>query len=278
MSRSGLSLDPRGMIATVGVCVAITFPTGAVADEVEELFNALGLAEIIAVMQVEGIEYGDQIATDMLAGRSPDDWLETVREIYSYQRMEGAVLAGLRAELEGTDIAAMTAFFEAEPGRSIVALEVSGRQALLDDAVEEAAKDALADAEGSARLELVRDYIAANDLVETNVVGALNSNYAFYTGLVGGGAFDLTDDQILTEVWASEPEIRANTTAWIESFLLMAYAPLSDDDLEVYVAFSETEAGQELNSALFATFDPLFEDISMALGLGAARFLAGEEL
>ncbi len=278
MSRSGLSLDPRGMIATVGVCVAITFPTGAVADEVEELFNALGLAEIIAVMQVEGIEYGDQIATDMLAGRSPDDWQETVRKIYSYERMEGAVLAGLRAELEGTDIAAMTAFFEAEPGRSIVALEVSGRQALLDDAVEEAAKDALADAEGSARLELVRDYIAANDLVETNVVGALNSNYAFYTGLVGGGAFDLTDDQILTEVWASEPEIRANTTAWIESFLLMAYAPLSDDDLEVYVAFSETEAGQELNSALFATFDPLFEDISMALGLGAARFLAGEEL
>ena len=278
MSRSGLSLDSRGMIATVGVCVAITFPTGAVADEVEELFNALGLAEIIAVMQVEGIEYGDQIATDMLAGRSPDDWQETVRKIYSYERMEGAVLAGLRAELEGTDIAAMTAFFEAEPGRSIVALEVSGRQALLDDAVEEAAKDALADAEGSARLELVRDYIAANDLVETNVVGALNSNYAFYTGLVGGGAFDLTDDQILTEVWASEPEIRANTTAWIESFLLMAYAPLSDDDLEVYVAFSETEAGQELNSALFATFDPLFEDISMALGLGAARFLAGEEL
>lgn len=278
MSRSGLSLDPRGMIATAGVCVALAFPTGAVADEVEELFNALGLAEIIAVMQVEGIEYGDQIATDMLAGRSPDDWQETVRKIYSYERMEGAVLAGLRAELEGTDIAAMTAFFEAEPGRSIVALEVSGRQALLDDAVEEAAKDALADAEGSARLELVRDYIAANDLVETNVVGALNSNYAFYTGLVGGGAFDLTDDQILTEVWASEPEIRANTTAWIESFLLMAYAPLSDDDLEVYVAFSETEAGQELNSALFATFDPLFEDISMALGLGAARFLAGEEL
>jgi hypothetical protein len=36
-----------------------------------------------------------------------------------------------------------------------------------------------------------RDFIEANDLVERNVSGALNSNFAFYRGLSDGGAFEV---------------------------------------------------------------------------------------
>lgn len=268
------------MIRSLSLAAALLSATPVIADPVEDFYAALRLPEILEVMRAEGIAYGDQIAIDMLAGRDPAEWEATVRLIYDADWMERAVLAGLRRELEGRDIAAMTAFFTSEPGRSIVALEVAGRQALLDEAVEEAAKAALAEAEGSPRLDQVRTYISANDLVDTNVAGALNANYAFYGGLVDGGAFDfdLTDDQILAEVWASEPEVRANTTEWVESFLLMAYAPLSDADLDTYIAFSESEAGQQMNAALFAAFDPMFDDISRALGLGAARFMVGEEL
>lgn len=252
----------------------------AAADEVEDLFEALGLPEIIEVMREEGVEYGDQIARDLLAGRSPEEWQQTVRLIYDPDWMTRTVLTGMRAELDGKDVAAMTAFFTAEPGRTIISLEVSGRRALLDDTVEEAAKDAAAEATGSERMALVEAYIAANDLVETNVVGALNANFAFYLGLVDGGAFDyaLTEDQILTEVWAQEPDIRESTSEWVHSFLYMAYQPLSDADLEAYIAFSETEAGGDLNAALFAAFDLMFEDVSRGLGLGAARYMAGEEL
>ena len=270
----------RPMIRTALLMLIALLAAPLRADPVHDLYEALGLPRVIEVMQAEGIEYGDQIAADMFAGRSAEDWEATVRLIYDDQAMKLAVINGMRAELEGKDVPAMLAFFEAEPGRSIVALEVAGREALLDSAVEESAKSALAEAEGSERLDLVRAYIAANDLVDSNVVGALNANYAFYGGLVDGGAFDfiLTDEQILTEVWASEPDIRASTTEWVESFLLMAYAPLPDADLEAYIAFSESALGQDLNTALFAAFDPMFNDISRALGLGAARYMAGEEL
>lgn len=272
---------PRALAAaTLAASLGLPCAVPAAADDVAALFDALGLPEIVAVMSAEGTEYGAQIAGDMMAGRDSAEWDTMVRLIYDVDWMTSAALAGLRAELDGKDVGAMRAFFEAEPGRTIVSLEVSGREALLDDAVEEAARAAAEAAAGTDRMARVEAYIAANDLVETNVVGALNANYAFYTGLVDGGAFgfDLTDDQILTEVWAQEPEIRQNTAEWVTSFLYMAYQPLSDADLEAYIAFSETRAGRDLNAALFATFDTIFEDISRALGLGAAQFLAGEEL
>ena len=119
-----------------------------------------------------------------------------------------------------------------------------------------------------------------NNLVETNVAGALNTNLAFYYGLLDGGAFGgaLTEDQILADVWSQEQEIRENTSEWIYSFLFMAYQPLEDEDLEAYIAFSETEAGEDLNRAMFASFDRLFEGISRSLGRAAANEMTAEEL
>lgn len=252
----------------------------AAADQVDELFEALALPEFIEVMVEEGVTYGDQIAADMLTETQVDDWQNVVTLIYDADWMARTVIAGLRVELEGADVDAMLAFFGTEPGASIVPLELAARRALLEEAVNEAAKEAAADASGSDRMALVRAYMDANDLVESNVVGALNANYAFYVGLVEGGAFDfeLTDEQILTEVWAQEADIRSNTVEWAESFLFMAYAPLQDAELEAYIAFSNSPAGEDMNAALFAAFDTVFVEISRALGLGAARFMVGEDL
>jgi hypothetical protein len=61
-------------------------------------------------------------------------------------------------------------------------------------------------------------------------------------------------------------------------YLAMAYQPLSDADLEAYIAFSRTPEGQVLNRALFAAFDALFNALSRDLGLAAARLMAGQDL
>ena len=116
--------------------------------------------------------------------------------------------------------------------------------------------------------------------MENNVVGAMNSNYAFYAGLADGGAFpeDLTEEEILTDVWSQEEMIREDTSEWLYSYLSLAYRPLTEEDLAAYVAFSETEAGGALNRALFASFDEMFVAQSLALGLSAARFMAAQEL
>jgi hypothetical protein len=112
------------------------------------------------------------------------------------------------------------------------------------------------------------------------VASALNTNFAYVRGLQEGGALDpsVTESDVLADVWSQEPEIRAEATEWLYSFLLMAYGPASDEDIEALIAFSETEPGQAVNRAVFQAFDGLFEDISRELGQASAREMVTEEL
>ena len=112
--------------------------------------------------------------------------------IYDGEVMHDTARAEFNAVMEGADVASMLAFFQSEPGQSIIELEVSARRALLDDAVDVASKEAakIAQTDNTERFQLIVDFAAANDLVETNVAGAMNANMAFYTGLMDRGAFD----------------------------------------------------------------------------------------
>ncbi|MEJ6398906.1 hypothetical protein [Yoonia sp. 208BN28-4] len=251
-------------------------------DRASELFDVLELGTVLEIMRDEGLGYGQELGEEMFPERVNADWTALVARIYDLDTMIGEVERDFTQSLEGDDVDAMIAFFNEKPGSNFVDLEISARRALMDDAVEEASQDAaaIAMADETDRYRLVQDFVEANSLVDSNVVGALNANYAFYTGLIDGGALggDLTEDQILSDVWGQEPEIRQNTTEWIYSFLLMAYEPMSDEDLQAYIAFSQTPAGQQLNEALFEGFDDVFEEISRALGLAASQFMIGAEL
>lgn len=191
-------------------------------------------------------------------------------------------MASLAEGLEGEDTAAIRTFLETEPGRSLMALELDAREAMIDDEVEQEAKEeaAVAMFENSPRLDLLRRYAEANDLVEMNVAGTMNTNFAYLSGLLDGGALTsgMTESDVLADIWAQEPQIRADTEEWVYSFLLRAYGPASDADIEALIAFSETEPGQALNRALFEAFDERFTDISRALGLAAARYMTTEEI
>jgi hypothetical protein len=176
----------------------------------------------------------------------------------------------------------MLDFFTTEPGLTIAILEASARAAFLDQTVEDAAKETAAVAMGdqTPRYDLITRFIEANDLIETNVVSAMNANYAFYDGMIAGGAADgqMSQDDMLAQVWAQEPEIRNNTIEWVYSFLMMAYDPLPDADVEAYIAFSETVAGQQMNNAVFLAFDGMFSRISRDMGMAAAGYMVTDEL
>ena len=268
-----------------GVLIGSIWAGSAMAAEdaqAEILFEALGLPDIIEIMREEGIVYGAEIGTDLFPDKTGPSWAAQVDTIYDAEAMNTAVKAAFVASLEGDDVAAMIAFFSSDIGRRFVELEVSARRALLDEAVDAASKELalVAKTDATPRFQMIDTFVQTNDLIETNVVGALNSNFAFYKGLMEGGAFDevLTEEQILTDVWDQEPEIRANTTEWIYSFLLLAYDPVEDADLQAYIDFSQTEAGRQLNTTLFDAFDGYFDKISYNLGFEAARMMAGAEL
>jgi hypothetical protein len=250
--------------------------------QIDTLFEALAMPEMLEIMREEGLVYGETLATDMLPGGRSNEWDAAVSAIYDIDMMREEVRGALGEALEGDDIDAMLAFFTSEQGEKIIGLEVSARRALLDEAVEEASKEnaAVAMMDETPRYLMVQEFVDINNLIEANVAGSLNSSYAFYMGLIDGGAMPagVTAETALQDVWAQEPDVRSSTTEWVYSFLLMAYQPLSDDELSAYIAFSQTEAGQDMTQALFTSFDGMFDDISRALGLASSRFMISQEL
>ncbi|PHQ99964.1 MAG: hypothetical protein COB39_00925 [Marinosulfonomonas sp.] len=248
----------------------------------DALTDALQLHEIFAVMQQEGLNYGRDLDRELLNNAGGEKWQQAVDEIYQSERIWQTFLPRFAAELDGADLEAMLAFFENERGHRIISLELSARRALLDEDLEQESREAYHAmlGEGHPRLAMLEDFIEANDLVEYNVMGAMNASYAFYNGMIDGQAFDfeLTEDEILRDVWSQEAEIRLDTQEWLYGYLMRAYAPLSDDDLQAYIDFSATKAGRVLNAALFAGFDEVFTNVSKALGLSAAGFMQGEDL
>jgi hypothetical protein len=263
-------------------CAAL--PVSLTAEEADAavLYEALRLSEIVAIMREEGLASAEQTALDLFGGTAPAGWAGAVEAIYDTERMETEVRAALDQATSEVDLGPIVAFFTSDPGAGFVDLEVAARRALLDDEVERMAKEeaAVAASEKTPLFEQVDRFVTVNDLVEANVVAALNSSYAFTLGLLDGGGLPegVTEDDILGGIWAQEPQFRASTEEWIYAFLLMAYAPAAPEDVEAYIAFSETEAGRAANRAIFAAFDGVFESMSSALGRSAARFLASEEL
>ncbi len=257
--------------------------SGEVTQDVRAIYDALLLPQVIEVIRTEGIAHGEDLALTIFGGGTvPQDWSSVVEAIYDPAHMEEEVLGSLAEELDGEDTEAMLAFLEAEPGRSLTALELDAREAMMDEEVEQEAKEAAAVAvfQNSPRLDLVRRYAEVNDVIEMNVAGTMNNNVAYLTGLLDGGALagDMTETDILADVGTQEPQIRAQTEEWAYSFLLKAYEPASEADIEALIAFSETEAGQALNGAVFEAFDERFTTISRALGLAAARYMTTDEI
>lgn len=269
-------------IATIAATLTLATPIWAQDSDTEVLFDLLMIPEIVDIMRDEGLGYTDEIGMDLFGGEPTSSWESTVGAIYDYDVMVEMVREDFSVSLEGVDLDPMIEFFGSDQGQMIVGLEVSARRALLDEAVEEAGKEAaaIAAAQEDARMALVVEFVETNDLIETNVEGALNSNLAFYNGLLDGNAFGgtLSEDQILTDVWNQEGEIRANTTEWIYGFLFLAYQPLDEVDLQAYIAFSETDAGGQINRTMFESFDRLFNGISRSLGRAAAAEMTTQDL
>jgi hypothetical protein len=273
----------RLFAAALLMLAGLTAPADA-SPKTDALIAALDVPAVLAVMQDEGLAYGADLEDSMFPGLGGANWDAAVRRIYDAERALPVFTKDFAAALDapGTDVDAMIAFFASDTGKKAVGLEVSARRALLDKAVEEASKLKLAEMRDAkdARLGAVKTFIEANDLIEGNVTSGLNANLAFYKGLSAAGAFDqgMSEAQILEDVWGQEPSLRADTEDWLDSYLMMAYSPLTDAELTAYIDFSRSKAGHDLNKALFAGFDTLFVEVSHQLGIAAAAFVAGQDL
>ncbi len=273
--------------ALVTVILAVVMSVGSAAAERAERFSTmvdvLMLGDVIAIMHEEGVDYALGLESEMFPGRGGQAWADSVTDLYDRDMMEAVFVERLAQEFsDPAQIDAVIDFFGEGRGQRILELEVTARRAMLDESVDEAARERWEELRvtGDPLLERLRDFAEANELIESNVAGAMNSNFAFYFGLIDGGAmgYDMTEDQVLADVWGQEEAIRIETETWLYSYLTLAYQPLDPDDLEAYTAFSLTPEGRALNHALFAAFDTLFTGISRNLGLAAARHMSGQDI
>ena len=258
---------------------------GAGATTPADLAQTLRVGETIEVMQQEGIAYGADLEAELFPGAGGARWEGIVALIYDRDTMEQRFLQAFTDRMGADDaqMDAIDAFFSSERGQRILDLEIEARRALLDESVEEAAQVAVQEmqADNDPRFRLLERFAEANDLIEENVSGALNANLAFYQGMSEGGAFrgaEMTEEDMLSEVWSQEADIRAETVSWLYPYLMLAYEPLSNEDMEAYIEFSETAAGATMNAALFAAYDQLFGAISHDLGRAAAEMLSGQDI
>jgi hypothetical protein len=276
---------PVRLLSLLVAVLLSALPLRAQTADPESVLQTLRIPEMIAVMQDEGIAYGDDLEEQLFPGAGGARWDGIVAGIYDepalLQRFQSAFSARLAADPQAMD--EIVGFFGTDRGQRILSLEIAARRALLDEAAEEAAAVSVDDmrARDDPRLAVLERFAAANDLIEQNVSGALNANFAFYQGMSDGGAFDaakMTEADMLADVWSQEPEIRAETESWLYPFLALAYEPLSDADLQAYLAFSESGASRAMNAAMFAAFDEVFRAISRDLGRAAAEMLSGQDI
>jgi hypothetical protein len=252
----------------------------AAEDELERLHTVLQTNALMEILSEEGVEQSEDLRDEMFPGRGGVGWTATVSQIYAPERLAVLFRTAFDEELKDADIEPLLSFYEGDTGARVAALEVEARRAFMSDEVEAAARSAYEDVQGggSQREMLLEEFADINGLIDRNVAGALNANLAFYRGLASGDAFEMSERQILSDVWEQEASIREDTTGWVYGYMTFAYETLSDDQLRSYVEMTGTKAGRELNRALFAGFDAVFLDVSYALGAATARFSIGDEL
>jgi len=274
----------RSLVAPLSIALifSLTDISFAQQSSASALFDVMKLGKIISVMREEGLAYGASLGDEMMPGRSIPEWPSEVARVYDQDKMIDGMRDAFVATLGDRDMGPLVAFFESDLGQDIVELEYSARVAFIDEAIEEGAISQYQDreAEDDPMLVAVKSFVATNDYVEANVAGALNSNFAFYTGMIDGGALSsrMSESDILADVWAQETEIRANTEEWLYSYLLMAYQPLGVEGLNAYEQIMATAEGRAMNAALFESFDQMYVAISRELGQSVAGYMLAEEL
>ena len=252
----------------------------ASADELERLRAAFGADDLIAILSEEGIDQAESLRDDMFPGRGGLGWTRVVGGIYAPDRLEAVFVEHFDEALAEVDVKPLLDFYESDVGLQIATLEVSARRAIMAEEVEDAARSTWAEMEGdgSLRSEQLTEFAEMNGLIDRNVSGALNASLAFYNGLAAGDSFEMSEQEILDQVWGSAAEIRDDTEGWVFGYMALAYQPMSDEDFQLYIEMSATDEGRALNRAMFAGFEAVFQNVSYALGEATARFSVGEEL
>ena len=256
----------RRLALSLAFCV---FALTAQADtEGERLFDAMGIPALVAAFAEDGRQTIPEIDAGFLGGQGGDVFFETAQRLYDPARIEAELRSSFIRRVDPQDARQALVFFDSAQGQRIVELEVQARQAIVDDAVEAAAK-AASDSPGAEveRLSSVRD------LVEVNTDISVAARFAFYDGFHAAAPSTDTPD-----VEGQRGTIAEETRAWITGYYMLVASAVEDDDLDIYAAFWETDVGQGVDAALSQAFEESYVALSYGLGQTVGRLMPQNDL
>ncbi|MEY8099126.1 DUF2059 domain-containing protein [Falsihalocynthiibacter sp. S25ZX9] len=271
------------------VMLAIVFVLGIVGPVVAEresdlnrLSEILLVDDMIEILSDEGMQYGETLGMELFDGRGDADWERRLTAIYAQDRMRAEFRASFDPLLSDETLAAALAFFNTPFGEKLVRLEMSARLVISDPDVNAASEARLKAMirNNDPLLPRIREYIKVYDLIDMNVASSMNETFEFLSAMGDMGALtdDMTESAILADVWQDEPQIRADTTEWLMTYLTMSYSPLSEDEMTKNIAFGRTDAGRQFNNAMFKAFGDVYAEISRKLGRAAAGYILSEDI
>ena len=278
------------LIAVLSVVFSVSVGAAMAADQsqrsdtqrFEALWNLLGRPEMVSILHDEGLSMALHSDMDLLGREGGPRWEGALQAIYDEKTLQGELHAQFEQQLAPDQVSALCDFYERADMQDIIQHEIAARRAFLDLEFEQLARDRWLQGDTSDNLDdTIRHYVDLNDLIELNVMGALNSNYVFLNTLnqtLTDVTGQMSEQDILSHVWSQEVDIRTDTTEWIFAYLHTAYAPIDHTALERYVAFSATPTGQALNQALFTAFDAVYLRLSGDLGRVVGTMSREEEL
>lgn len=281
-----LILCPLVLVMMLGAAPAWTqTDAGASAQSPAARLTPLLLTpRLMEALAAEGRAQGADLGADMLEGAALSRWTALVEALHEPARLQARFDAALDRALSGREamLDAIEGWFSEDLGARIAQLEIEARLALIDPYAVDAAAlayETLKDQRGP-RLALLQRFVDVNGLIEANVAGGMNANFAFMQGMAEGAGLSVPEDEgaLLADLWSQQEEIRRETEDWLLPYLTLAYQPLGDADLEAYIDFAASAPGQALNTALLAAYEDLFTAVARELGHAAGRMSVGSDL
>ncbi|SDW42608.1 hypothetical protein SAMN05444358_101785 [Ruegeria halocynthiae] len=266
------------ILATAVALIIWVVPLAA-EENADRLMSAMHVSDFMEILSDEGVAQGLVMNEAMLGGSGGSYFQAQVEDLYDPEAMHRQLSQSVGRLMTDAQLEQASIFFESDLGQSIVSLENSARRAITDEAIEEMARTAYKQASREdVFFRLVDEYVQVNDLIEKNVEGTLSADYSFYRGLASGQNDTIDEASVLEELLSQHEHTTAETTEWMYSFLLLAYQPLNESQMRENIAFSRTDAGQALNTALFKSFDEMLNSISFQLGQAVAQAMRASEL
>lgn len=271
-------------LAGMGLPAAAFAQTAPDAARMARLLEAMQLGPLLAVMREEGISGGEGLDRDMLGGAGGVPLRADVARIYDPATARAEIEQALSTALspQPETLARIEAFYASPLGQKVAGLEVEARRAFLDPRTQEAARyvwSRMEDAQDR-RVAALTYLVLQTDLIERNVKNRMTTGLAFYRGLREGGgiAEPMTDQQVMSDLASSAGMVRGEVADWLYPYLALAYEPLSDQELQDYIAFLTSPEGMVLDQAVFAAFGDVFNRVSHDLGLAVSRRMAGQDI